>query len=127
LINNDSDSWECPPLGMESHRIESDQLSASSMSQYSFSPQRARLNMQDDMRGGAWCANSEDRIHWFEIDARRETEFTGVITQGRDSLNDDKDTPVMNQLAEPVLARYIRIIPQSWNGSLCMRLEVLGC
>ncbi|MEQ2187618.1 hypothetical protein GOODEAATRI_006558, partial [Goodea atripinnis] len=115
---------------------------------------------EDSMRGGAWCANSEDRIHWFEIDARKETEFTGVITQGRDSLNDDyvtsyflafsndsrewttihdgyadwlffgnsdKDTPVMNRLAEPVLARYIRIIPQSWNGSLCMRLEVLGC
>lgn len=41
--------------------------------------------------------------------------------------NSDKDTPVMNRLAEPVLARYIRIIPQSWNGSLCMRLEVLGC
>ncbi|XP_041854918.1 inactive carboxypeptidase-like protein X2 [Melanotaenia boesemani] len=157
---------KCPPLGMESHKIESDQLTASSMSQYSFAPQRARLNMQgsddeDNMRGGAWCANSEDRIHWFEIDARRETEFTGVITQGRDSLNEsdyvtsyflafsndsrewttihdgyadwlffansDKDTPVMNQLAEPVLARYIRIIPQSWNGSLCMRLEVLGC
>lgn len=37
---------ECPPLGMESHKIESDQLSASSMSQYSFAPQRARLNMQ---------------------------------------------------------------------------------
>ncbi|XP_070820725.1 inactive carboxypeptidase-like protein X2 isoform X2 [Chaetodon trifascialis] len=157
---------KCPPLGMESHKIEADQLSASSMSQYSFAPQRARLNMQgsddeDNMRGGAWCANSEDRIHWFEIDARRETEFTGVITQGRDSSNEsdymtsyflafsndsrewttihdgyadwlffgnsDKDTPVMNQLAEPVLARYIRIIPQSWNGSLCMRLEVLGC
>ncbi|PWA19765.1 hypothetical protein CCH79_00006926 [Gambusia affinis] len=116
---------------------------------------------EDDMRGGAWCANSEDRIHWFEVDARRETEFTGVITQGRDALNEsdfvtsyflafsndsrewttihdgyadwlffgnnDKDTPVMNRLAEPVLARYIRIIPQSWNGSLCMRLEVLGC
>uniref|UniRef100_A0A8C5G2V8 Inactive carboxypeptidase-like protein X2 n=1 Tax=Gouania willdenowi TaxID=441366 RepID=A0A8C5G2V8_GOUWI len=116
---------------------------------------------EESMRGGAWCANSEDRIHWFEIDARRDTEFTGVITQGRDSSNEsdyvtsyilafsndsrewttihdgyadwlffgnsDKDTPVMNQLAEPVLARYIRIIPQSWNGSLCMRLEVLGC
>uniref|UniRef100_A0A8D3CH82 AE binding protein 1b n=1 Tax=Scophthalmus maximus TaxID=52904 RepID=A0A8D3CH82_SCOMX len=141
--------------------MESDQLSASSMSQYEFAPQRGRLNMQENMRGGAWCANSEDRIHWFEIDARRETEFTGVITQGRDSRNEsdyvtsyflafsndsrewntihdgyadwlffgnnDKDTPVMNQLAEPVLARYIRIIPQSWNGSLCMRLEVLGC
>uniref|UniRef100_A0A665U621 Adipocyte enhancer-binding protein 1 n=1 Tax=Echeneis naucrates TaxID=173247 RepID=A0A665U621_ECHNA len=157
---------KCPPLGMESHKIDPDQLSASSMSQYIFAPQRARLNMQgsddeDDMRGGAWCANSEDRIHWFEIDARRETEFTGVITQGRDSSNEndfvtsyflafsndtrewttihdgyadwlffgnnDKDTPVMNQLAESVVARYIRIIPQSWNGSLCMRLEVLGC
>lgn len=33
----------------------------------------------------------------------------------------------MNQLAQPVVARYIRIIPQSWNGTLCMRLEVLGC
>lgn len=40
---------------------------------------------EDDMRGGAWCANSEDSNHWFEIDARKETEFTGVITQGRDS------------------------------------------
>uniref|UniRef100_A0A3Q3XD17 Uncharacterized protein n=1 Tax=Mola mola TaxID=94237 RepID=A0A3Q3XD17_MOLML len=110
--------------------------------------------------GGAWCANSEERVHWFELDARRETEFTGVITQGRDSLNDDYvisyylafsndsrewttihdgyadwlffgnsdiDTPVMNQLAEPVVARYIRIIPQNWNGSLCMRVEFLGC
>lgn len=151
---------------MESHRIEPDQLSASSVSQYRFSPQRARLNMQgsddeDSMRGGAWCANVEDRTHWFEIDARRETEFTGVITQGRDSANEsdfvtsyflafsndsrewttihdgyddwlffannDKETPVMNRLAEPVIARYIRVIPQSWNGSLCMRLEVLGC
>lgn len=43
---------------------------------------------EEDMRGGAWCANSEDRIHWFEIDARQETEFTGVITQGRDSMNE---------------------------------------
>ena len=43
---------------------------------------------EDDMRGGAWCANPEDKIHWFEIDARRATEFTGVITQGRDSGNE---------------------------------------
>uniref|UniRef100_A0A4W5RIB5 AE binding protein 1 n=1 Tax=Hucho hucho TaxID=62062 RepID=A0A4W5RIB5_9TELE len=157
----------CPPLGMESHRIESDQLLASSMSHHRYSQGRARLNMQasedeeEDMRGGAWCPNQEDNIHWFEIDARRATEFTGIITQGRDSRNEsdfvtsyyvqfsndsrewttmndgysdwlffgnsDKDTPVLNQLAEPILARYIRVIPQSWNGSCCMRLEVLGC
>uniref|UniRef100_A0A8C7QLM9 AE binding protein 1b n=1 Tax=Oncorhynchus mykiss TaxID=8022 RepID=A0A8C7QLM9_ONCMY len=157
---------KCPPLGMESHRIESDQLLASSMSHHRYSQGRARLNMQasedeDDMHGGAWCPNQEDNIHWFEIDARRVTEFTGIITQGRDSRNEsdfvtsyyvqfsndsrewttmndgysdwlffgnsDKDTPVLNQLAEPILARYIRVIPQSWNGSCCMRLEVLGC
>ncbi|XP_029619355.1 inactive carboxypeptidase-like protein X2 isoform X3 [Salmo trutta] len=157
---------KCPPLGMESHRIESDQLLASSMSHHRYSQGRARLNMQasedeEDMRGGAWCPNQEDNIHWFEIDARRATEFTGIITQGRDSRNEsdfvtsyyvqfsndsrewttmndgysdwlffgnsDKDTPVLNQLAEPILARYIRVIPQSWNGSCCMRLEVLGC
>ncbi|XP_041755233.2 adipocyte enhancer-binding protein 1 [Coregonus clupeaformis] len=158
---------KCPPLGMESHRIESDQLLASSMSHYRYSQGRARLNMQasedeeEDMRGGAWCPNQEDKIHWFEIDARRATEFTGIITQGRDSRNEsdfvtsyyvqfsndsrewttmndgysdwlffgnsDKDTPVLNQLAEPILARYIRVIPKSWNGSCCMRLEVLGC
>lgn len=157
---------KCPPLGMESHKIEPDQLLASSMAQYRYSTHRARLNMQgsddeEDLRGGAWCANPEDKIHWFEIDARRATEFTGVITQGRDSNNEtdfvtsyyiafsndsrewttihdgfsdwlffgnsDKDTPVMNQFAVPMLARYIRVVPQSWNGSLCMRLEVLGC
>ncbi|XP_067087211.1 inactive carboxypeptidase-like protein X2 [Osmerus mordax] len=157
---------KCPPLGMESHKVEADQLLSSSVSQYRFSTHRARLNMQgsedeDDMRGGAWCANPEDKIHWFEIDGRRATEFTGVITQGRDSGNEtdfvtsyfvafsndsrewitihdgysdwlffgnsDMDTPVLNQFAMPMLARYIRVIPQSWNGSLCMRLEVLGC
>ncbi|XP_071013113.1 inactive carboxypeptidase-like protein X2 [Oncorhynchus clarkii lewisi] len=157
---------KCPPLGMESHRIESDQLLASSMSHYRYSQTRARLNIQasddeEDMHGGAWCPNPEDNIHWFEMDARRATEFTGIITQGRDSRNEsdfvtsyyvqfsndsrewktihdgysdwlffgnsDKDTPVLNQLAEPILARYIRVIPQSWNGSCCMRLEVLGC
>lgn len=28
-----------------------------------------------------------------------------------------------------MVARYIRVNPQSWfdNGSICMRLEILGC
>ena len=41
--------------------------------------------------------------------------------------NVDKDTPVMSQFNTPVVARYIRIMPQSWNGSLCLRAEVLAC
>lgn len=39
----------------------------------------------------------------------------------------DKDTPVLTKFPEPMVARYIRIYPQTWNGSLCLRLEVLGC
>ncbi|KAM7368551.1 hypothetical protein PAMP_012883 [Pampus punctatissimus] len=157
---------KCPPLGLESHRVEDDQLLASSQSHHGFTAQRGRLNMQgsdneDDLYGGAWCAEPEETNHWFEVDARREVEFSGVITQGRNSeqledfvssyyvafsndsrdwtvLHDgyaewlfygnvDKDTPVMNQLSTPVVARYIRILPQSWNGSLCLRAEILAC
>lgn len=36
------------------------------------------------MNGGAWCANPEEKVHWIELDTRTLTEFTGVITQGRD-------------------------------------------
>lgn len=157
---------KCPPLGLESHRVEDDQLLASSQSHHGFTAQRGRLNMQgtdneEDLYGGAWCAEPEETNHWFEVDARREVEFSGVITQGRNSetvedfmssyfvafsndsrdwtiLHDgyaewlfygnvDKDTPVMNQFASPVVARYIRILPQSWNGSLCIRAEILAC
>ncbi|XP_042585044.1 LOW QUALITY PROTEIN: inactive carboxypeptidase-like protein X2 [Cyprinus carpio] len=157
---------DVPPLGMESHRVEDDQILASSASHHGYSALRGRLNMQssadeDDVYGGAWCADTEEKEHWFQVNARREVEFTGVITQGRSSdthddfvssyfvafsndsrdwtvLHDgyaewlfygnvDKDTPVMTEFSYPVVARYIRILPQSWNGSLCMRLEVLGC
>uniref|UniRef100_A0A672ZQV2 Adipocyte enhancer-binding protein 1 n=1 Tax=Sphaeramia orbicularis TaxID=375764 RepID=A0A672ZQV2_9TELE len=157
---------ECPPLGLESHRVEDDQLLASSQGHHGFTAQRGRLNMQgseneDDLYGGAWCAEPEEKDHWFQVDAHKEVEFTGVITQGRNSeqhedfvssyfvafsndsrdwtiLHDgyaewlfygnvDKDTPVMSQFATPVVARYIRILPQSWNGSLCLRAEILAC
>ncbi|XP_073675355.1 uncharacterized protein aebp1b [Garra rufa] len=156
----------CPPLGMESHRIENDQLLTSSVYQHRYGTHRARLNIQasgdeDDMNGGAWCANPEEKVHWIELDARTLTEFTGVITQGRDDPietdyvssyyvafsndsrewnvlddgyaewlffgNSDKSTPVLTQFMEPVVARYIRILPQSWNGTMCLRMEVLGC
>ncbi|XP_057674693.1 adipocyte enhancer-binding protein 1 [Corythoichthys intestinalis] len=157
---------KCPPLGLESHRVEDDQLLASSQSTHGFAAQRGRLNMQgstnnQDLFGGAWCAEPEETNSWFEVDARREVEFSGVITQGRNSEqiedfvssyfvafsndsreweilhdgyaewlfygNADSDTPVLNQFSWPVVARYIRIMPQSWNGSLCLRAEILAC
>uniref|UniRef100_V9KB80 Adipocyte enhancer-binding protein 1-like protein n=1 Tax=Callorhinchus milii TaxID=7868 RepID=V9KB80_CALMI len=163
---------KCPPLGLESQRVGDDQLMSSSQLRYGLGPHRGRLNMQagpepenedeeEDYFDGAWCAGTDDQSQWFEVDARKLTEFTGVITQGRDSLlhndwvssyfvqfsndsrtwitysdgyydwlfygNVDIDTPVMNEFPGTVVARYIRINPQTWNGSLCMRMEVLGC
>uniref|UniRef100_A0A8D1J9A7 Adipocyte enhancer-binding protein 1 n=1 Tax=Sus scrofa TaxID=9823 RepID=A0A8D1J9A7_PIG len=157
---------KCPPIGMESHRIEDNQIRASSMLRHGLGAQRGRLNMQagateDDYFDGAWCAEDDSQTQWIEVDTRRTTKFTGVITQGRDSSihddfvtsffvgfsndsqtwvmytngyeemtfhgNVDKDTPVLSELPEPVVARFIRIYPLTWNGSLCMRLEVLGC
>uniref|UniRef100_A0A8C5MHR4 AE binding protein 1 n=1 Tax=Leptobrachium leishanense TaxID=445787 RepID=A0A8C5MHR4_9ANUR len=157
---------KCPPIGVESHRIEDDQILASSMLRHGLHAQRGRLNMQagtneDDFFDGAWCAEDDGQVQWIEVDTRRSTLFTGIITQGRDSVihddfvtsfhvgfsndsqkwvlysngfeemmffaNVDKDTPVQTDFPEPVAARFIRVYPQTWNGSLCIRLEVLGC
>ncbi|XP_022448779.1 adipocyte enhancer-binding protein 1 [Delphinapterus leucas] len=161
-----AEQLKCPPIGMESHRIEDNQIRSSSMLRHGLGAQRGRLNMQagdteDDYYDGAWCAEDDSQTQWIEVDTRRTTKFTGVITQGRDSSihddfvtsffvgfsndsqtwvmytngyeemtfhgNVDKDTPVLSELPEPVVARFIRIYPLTWNGSLCMRLEVLGC
>ncbi|KAL7981469.1 hypothetical protein Chor_002365 [Crotalus horridus] len=82
---------ECPPIGLESHRIEDDQILSSSMLRHGLGAQRGRLNMQagsneNDYFDGAWCAEDESSIQWIQVDTRRITKFTGVIIQGRDSL-----------------------------------------
>lgn len=41
---------------------------------------------EDDLYDGAWCAGRDDPLQWLEVDARRLTKFTGVVTQGRSSL-----------------------------------------
>lgn len=40
---------------------------------------------EEDVYGGAWCADTEEKEHWFQLDAQRDVEYTGVITQGRNS------------------------------------------
>ena len=32
-----------------------------------------------------------------------------------------------NRLNEPILARYIRIVPVEWLNHITMRLEIYGC
>ncbi|KAJ8281097.1 hypothetical protein GJAV_G00063460 [Gymnothorax javanicus] len=82
---------ECPPLGLESLRVEDSQIQASSYQREGLGPHRGRLNIQSgiedgDMYDGAWCAGYEDLDQWLEVDARRPTLFTGIILQGRNSI-----------------------------------------
>ncbi|XP_069043057.1 probable carboxypeptidase X1 isoform X2 [Lepisosteus oculatus] len=159
---------DCPPLGLESLRVEDSQLRASSSERMGLGAHRGRLNIQSgiedgDLYDGAWCAAYKDTEQWLEVDARRLTSFTGVVLQGRNSIwswdwvhtykvqfsndtytwtpsmngtqeaifegNIDAETPVLAALPQPVVARYIRINPQTWyeNGTVCLRAEVLGC
>ncbi|XP_056285484.1 inactive carboxypeptidase-like protein X2 isoform X1 [Pseudoliparis swirei] len=159
---------ECPPMGLEAVKIDDFQLHASTTKRYGLGAHRGRLNIQaglyeDDLYDGAWCAGRDDPLQWFEVDARRLTKFTGVITQGRSSLwssdwvtsykvmvsndshtwitlkngsedliftgNREKEIPVRNIFPAPVVGRYIRVNPLSWfqSGSICMRVEILGC
>ncbi|XP_060884337.1 inactive carboxypeptidase-like protein X2 [Labrus mixtus] len=159
---------ECPPMGLETLKIDDFQLHASTTKRYGLGAHRGRLNIQaglyeDDLYDGAWCAGRDDPLQWFEVDARRLTKFTGVVTQGRSSLwssdwvtsykvmvsndshtwitlkngsedlifigNREKEIPVRNIFPVPVVARYIRVNPNSWFtiGNICMRVEILGC
>uniref|UniRef100_UPI003590113E inactive carboxypeptidase-like protein X2 n=1 Tax=Myxine glutinosa TaxID=7769 RepID=UPI003590113E len=159
---------ECPPLGLESMRVKDTQFIASSSKRIGLAPYRGRLNIQSGLNDGddfdgAWCSLFYDIYQWIQLDALQLTKFTGVITQGRNSIwsshwvtkyrvyfsndtlswktyqeggydvyfsgNKDQETPVQNTFTNPVVARFIRINPQNWyhNGSLCLRMEVLGC
>ncbi|KAF5894061.1 inactive carboxypeptidase-like protein X2, partial [Clarias magur] len=85
-----SETVDCPPLGLETLKIDDFQLHASSMLRYGLGAHRGRLNIQsglyeDDLYDGGWCAGRNDPLQWFEVDARRLTKFTGIITQGRSS------------------------------------------
>ncbi|XP_034038103.1 probable carboxypeptidase X1 isoform X1 [Thalassophryne amazonica] len=82
---------QCPPLGLESLKVKDTQLSASSYKRQGLGPHRGRLNIQSgtedgDIYDGAWCAQRRDMEQWLQVDAQRQTRFTGVILQGRSSI-----------------------------------------
>ncbi|XP_076002839.1 putative carboxypeptidase X1 [Genypterus blacodes] len=88
---NGKKELECPPLGLESLRIDDSQIQASSFQRIGLGPHRGRLNIQSgiedgDHYDGSWCAQYEDREQWLEVDAFYLTLFTGVILQGRNSI-----------------------------------------
>ncbi|XP_022093572.1 uncharacterized protein LOC110980850 isoform X2 [Acanthaster planci] len=43
------------------------------------------------------------------------------------AANDIPYSVIHNDLSNPVLARYIKILPQTWNAQIAMRAELYGC
>lgn len=41
--------------------------------------------------------------------------------------NNDSFTVHHNTLKKPLITRYIRINPRTWENAICMRLEIFGC
>ncbi|XP_077638674.1 putative carboxypeptidase X1 [Lonchura striata] len=81
----------CPPLGLESLRVLDAQLRASSHRRHGLGAHRGRLNIQSglsdgDPFDGGWCAGREDTEQWLQVDAGRLTRFTGLVTQGLNSI-----------------------------------------
>ncbi|XP_035669874.1 EGF-like repeat and discoidin I-like domain-containing protein 3 [Branchiostoma floridae] len=64
----------------------------------------------------------------YSTDATRWTIYSD--SDGLDKVfrgNMDMRTPVTNMLCEPIEARYVRFLPQTWDGGQAMRVEILGC
>eukprot|EP00058_Branchiostoma_floridae_P006902 XP_002592390.1 hypothetical protein BRAFLDRAFT_67255 [Branchiostoma floridae] len=98
----------CPHvLGMESGAIPDGSITASSFLNAFFEPDHGRLNGGNN----AWIAKHAIIGEWLQV-------FPG---------NADRSLPVTNLLNNPVDARYVRFVPQTWHGNIAMRVEIVGC
>ncbi|XP_004706894.1 coagulation factor V [Echinops telfairi] len=153
------------PLGMESGKIESKQITSSSFKKSwwgdYWEPSNARLNAQG--RVNAWQAQANNNKQWLQIDLLKVKKITAIVTQGSTSLssemyvesyaihysdqgvewkpyrqnffmvdqifkgNSNPKGHVKNFFNPPIISRFIRIIPKTWNQSIALRLELFGC
>ncbi|XP_068950841.1 coagulation factor V [Petaurus breviceps papuanus] len=79
------------PLGMESQKIENNQITASSTKKSwlggNWSPFYARLNAQG--RVNAWQAKSNNNKQWLQIDLLKTKKITAIVTQGAKSFSNE--------------------------------------
>ena len=104
-----------------------------------------------------WSPASNDAgKEWFQIDSGEVQSIVGIVTQGRRDANiyvteysvkasvdgiswsdvqcgrvfkgnADHTTKVKKLFREPISARYIRIYPQAWQGTIGMRAGIVVC
>jgi len=131
-------------------------FSASSSYSANHAPSQALLGTKKTgSRAGAWSAKTNIHGQWIQIDFKRVVKITRLASQGRDDANQwvksykiqygltkyfedyhkgvvypansDRHTVIGNVLEPPIIARYIRVLPQSWYGHMSMRLQFYGC
>ena len=103
---------------------------------------------------GAWGSDFLDDDRWIQADLGRESLVFSVITQSRPVVqnwvtsyyvnissdgsiwrqigslyeaNTELDTKVTNSLPDGTSARYVRVMPSTWNVHPAMRWELVGC
>ncbi|XP_066270084.1 uncharacterized protein [Branchiostoma lanceolatum] len=119
----------CPyMLGMESGAIPDGSITASSFGN-SYEPYHGRSN-----GASAWMAKSHTIGEWLQVDLGEMKRVMGTIIRARPNTgmwvfpgNVDRYTPVTNLLNNPVDARYVRFLPQTWESHVSMGVEIVGC
>ncbi|KAM3866381.1 neuropilin-1a-like [Diretmus argenteus] len=86
LGHTDEDFACMEPLGMESGEISSEQISASSQYNYKWSPERSRLNYQDN----GWTPSDDTVREWIQVDLGFLRFVTAIGTQGAISKDTTK-------------------------------------
>uniref|UniRef100_A0A2K5DSE6 Coagulation factor V n=1 Tax=Aotus nancymaae TaxID=37293 RepID=A0A2K5DSE6_AOTNA len=132
------------PLGMESGKIENKQITASSFKKSwwgdYWEPFRARLNAQG--RVNAWQAKVKYNYAWLRrkdylsLGVQGCNFYISIYTVIKDFLifcfqifegNTNTKGHVKNFFNPPIISRFIRVIPKTWNQSIALRLELFGC
>ncbi|KAM9322849.1 neuropilin-1a-like [Pholidichthys leucotaenia] len=76
---HEDDDFACmEPLGMESGEISLEQISASSQYNYNWSPERSRLNYQEN----GWTPSDDNMREWIQVDLGFLRFVTAIGTQG---------------------------------------------
>jgi hypothetical protein len=103
---------------------------------------------------GGWCSKHNSVGQWIQLDNGKVGSISAIVTQGRKDAaqwvksfkvkykdesgswwdidgktfpgNVDKSSKVITTFSKPVRARYIRIYPQTWQGHMSMRVDMIA-
>ncbi|KAL4222951.1 Mucin-5B [Mactra antiquata] len=141
-------------MGMESGTIRQEMITVSSSRDGSTNPSNARLNSPGAWVANTNNQNQYIQVNFLDLQlitglitqgrhgipsyvtsykVYHSTDgftWTPYQSNGVDKIftaNKDSDTKSTNWFEHPIRAQYIRVVPQTWQGVIAMRLEILGC